>query len=409
MVWRDSGASARILAVAVFGAGLSTGPACGSSTSGPDTNGFSSGSSSGAATGSSGGSSGAAGSGTSGSSSSSSVYAGSSSSGPTGGSSSSSSGSARGSSSSGSGSGSGSGGGDEGGASGAGSSSSGSAGDDGGGSSSSSGASSSGGSSSGAAACVKGQVPASKVVMIGDSYLDPTFSNAATDLFALAQGAGSLPANTTYRHYYLGGAAMNNGALGLNIPYQYENQAKTDIAVTNPASIDTIIMDGGGNDILIDQQSCLTNPPPGNAACTSAITGAINRAGSLMQEMASNGVKHIVYFFYPHLDPAGGGLLPTPSPDVNVTLDYAAPLAQQVCCGTTFTPAASTTSSAPYTCKGTTSGTDCIFVDIRPAFEGHTSDYIKSGTGDHVHPSPAGAQVIANLVWQTMVDNCIAQ
>jgi hypothetical protein len=242
--------------------------------------------------------------------------------------------------------------------------------------------------------------------MIGDSYFDPAYSNAALDLYTLAQTAGSLPANTTYRHYYQGGAAMNNGSLQFNIPYQYENEAMTDLTVMNPTDIDTIIMDGGGNDVLIDQQSCLTSGPPGNTACVSTITGAMNRASMLLSEMAKNNVKHIVYMFYPHLDPAGGGILPTPAPDVNVTLDYAYPLAEQICCGSTFT-ASNTTSSSGYTCQGMTSGTQCIFIDTRPAFEGHTADYIKST--DHVHPTPAGAQVLANLVWQTMVDNCIAQ
>ena len=253
-----------------------------------------------------------------------------------------------------------------------------------------------------APSCTKGLIPANQVVMIGDSYLDPAYSNAALDLYANAQMAGSLPANTTYRHYYQGGAAMNNGSLQFNIPYQYENQALTDLTVMNPATIDTIIMDGGGNDVLIDDQSCLTSAPPGNTGCVTEIQGVVTRATSLLQEMASKGVKHIVYFFYPHLDPAGGGLLPTPSPDVNVTLDYAYPLAEQLCCGTTFTSTATS-----YTCSGNTSGTQCIFIDTRPAFEGHVADYIK--TTDHVHPTPAGAQVIANLIWQTMMDNCIAQ
>ena len=252
------------------------------------------------------------------------------------------------------------------------------------------------------AGCVTGQVTANQVVMIGDSYLDPAYSNAALDLFANAQMAGSLPANTTYRHYYQGGAAMNNGSLQFNIPYQYENEALTDLSVMNPATIDTIIMDGGGNDVLIDDQSCLTSGPPGNTGCVTEIQGVVTRATSLLQEMAGKGVKHIVYFFYPHLDPAGGGLLPTPAPDVNVTLDYAYPLAEQLCCGTTFTSTATS-----YTCSGNTTGTQCVFIDTRPAFEGHVADYIK--TTDHVHPTPAGAQVIANLIWATMMNNCIAQ
>lgn len=107
-----------------------------------------------------------------------------------------------------------------------------------------------------------------------------------------------------------------------------------------------------------------------------------------LSTMEACGVKNVVYFYYPHLDPAGGGLLPTPAPAVNLTLDYAFPLAQQVCA-----------SAQQYLAQ-------CVFIDIRPAFEGHLADYIGS---DHVHPAPAGAKVIADLVWQAMVSHCIAQ
>jgi lysophospholipase L1-like esterase len=252
--------------------------------------------------------------------------------------------------------------------------------------------------------CVKGQVPPNKVVIIGDSYLDsPAWSNVAPDLFMDARNAGSLAANVTYRQYQLGGAAMNYGALNLNIPYQYETTAKGDLAVMNPTDIDTIVMDGGGNDVIIDNTECLTSTtaPSGTDMCSTSIAGTLNRAQMVFQEMATDHVKHIVFFFYPHLDPAGGGLLPTPAPGVNLTLDYAYPLAEKICCGSSFTSTAT-----QYTCSGQTSGTQCIFVDTRPAFEGHVADYIKS---DHVHPTPAGAQVIADLLWNAMAANCIAQ
>jgi hypothetical protein len=255
-----------------------------------------------------------------------------------------------------------------------------------------------------AAACVKGQVPPSKVVVLGDSYLDhPVWSNAIPDLYADLRSAGSLGASATYREYQLGGAAMNYGTLNLNIPYQYETTAKGDLAVMNPTDIDTIIMDGGGNDVLIDNQGCMTGaqPPPGNADCATAIQAVVARASKLLQEAATDGVKHVVYTFYPHLDPAGGGILPMPAPQVNATLDYAYPLAEQICCGASFT--SSTTS---YSCSGNTSGTQCVFIDIRPAFEGHIADYIKS---DHVHPTDAGAQVIADLIAGAMRTYCIAQ
>ncbi len=196
--------------------------------------------------------------------------------------------------------------------------------------------------------------------MIGDSYLDyPAWSNVAPDLFMDARNAGSLGANATYREYQLGGAAMNYGTLNLNIPYQYETTAKGDLSFTNPTDIDTIIMDGGGNDVIIDNQECLTarGPPSGSDTCSMAIQGTVARAKSLLQEMAADHVKHIVYFFYPHLDPAGGGyLLPTPAPEVNATLDYAYPLAEQICCGSSFTATATSN-----TCTGNTAGTQCTF------------------------------------------------
>ena len=64
---------------------------------------------------------------------------------------------------------------------------------------------------------------------------------------------------------------------------------------------------------------------------------AIDEARTKMQEMATNGVKSVVYFFYPHLSTAGGGILQTPAPAVNETLDYAYPLVEQLCCGSSFT------------------------------------------------------------------------
>jgi hypothetical protein len=248
--------------------------------------------------------------------------------------------------------------------------------------------------------------------MLGDSYMDRNYGNVGANIIADAQNAGSLAAGTNYREYYLAGAAVNNGSGQLNIPYQYTSMAKTDLFVTNPTDIKVVIMDGGGNDVLIDQQSCLRDATAAaqmaDTGCMNAVSGAVAATKKLWQQMATDGVKHIVYFFYPHLDPAGGGLLPAPSPGVNLIDDYAAPLYQQACCGSSFTP-----TSTNATCRGNAPGTDCTFVDTRPAFAGHSGaagepgpDYILT---DHVHPNAMGSVVIANLVWQAMVAGCVAQ
>jgi hypothetical protein len=250
-------------------------------------------------------------------------------------------------------------------------------------------------------ACVKGLVTPNEVVLLGDSYLDPAFSAVATDLYSTAQTAGLLPASTTYRHYYQGGASMNNGSLQFNIPFQYETEALGDAFASNPRDIRVVIMDGGGNDVLINDRSCLTSAPPGNSGCVNTIQGVFTRTTSLFREMAANGTKNIVYFFYPHVDPNGGGVLPQAN-TADQTLDYAYPLAEQVCCGTSFT-----SSATNYTCTGTIGDATCTFIDTRPAFGESWGTLINQA--DYVHPTAQGAQIIANLIWKAMQDQCIAQ
>jgi hypothetical protein len=247
-----------------------------------------------------------------------------------------------------------------------------------------------------AAPCVTGQVTPDEVVMLGDSYLDPAWGNVGPTLMMVA--------NASYRHYYIGGAALawGNPDTQFYIPYQYNPMAMTDTTVTNPSDIKVIIMDGGGNDVLIGNTSCETTAPPGNTSCVTTVQNAINEETSLMQEFAQNGVQNIVFFFYPHLSTAGGGILQTPAPAVNETLDYAYPLAEQACCGSSFA-----SSLTNYSCSGQpVPGVTCVFIDTRPAFEGNLSTYIKS---DNVHPTQAGANVIANLIWTQMQAHCIAQ
>jgi lysophospholipase L1-like esterase len=231
-------------------------------------------------------------------------------------------------------------------------------------------------------ACAKGLVKPKQVVMLGDSYLDPGWSDTSLDFYAFAQQAGALGANETYRHYYLGGASLVGGMGQFNIPYQYEQMAMID-----DPDIEAIIMDGGGNDVLISDRSCLTQAPPQNQTCVKTVDDAIAKAKEELGKMGANGVKNVLYFFYPHLDSTkSDGLLVGGATAVNETLDYAYPLVRAACEG----------SVAP----------KCFFVDTRPAFEGHTDEYIKS---DRVHPSPAGAAVLAGLLWAAMAEHCIAQ
>jgi lysophospholipase L1-like esterase len=215
------------------------------------------------------------------------------------------------------------------------------------------------------------RAPGNQVVMIGDSYLALS-GDVTTQLLRYARGAGALGETEAYRTYYVSGTQMSGGIIGPNIPAQFQE------AVTADPHVRFVVMDGGGNDILVGNSGCITTqPPPGNASCAQTVEDAIAAANALFSKMKAAGVEKVVYFFYPHLPTAG-------KPYVNETVDYAFPLVEAAC------------DSAPV---------PCYFVDLRPAFDGHP-EYIGP---DGIHPTTAGSDVIALLLWEKMQEACIAQ
>jgi len=199
-----------------------------------------------------------------------------------------------------------------------------------------------------------------------------------------------------YRNYYLLGAALNYGSGQGNIPYQFDSMAVT----ANP-DIKVVIMDGGGNDILINNRSCLTTAVQGDTMCHMVIDASVARAQMLEQDMAGKGVKGIVYFFYPHVDPTAG----LSGPHANDWLDYVYPKAAATCCGGNVPPSGDLTCSG----SGPGAGVTCVFIDTRPEFEGHNMPGANYWFQDGIHPTQPGATAIANKVWAQMQKYCVAQ
>ncbi len=223
--------------------------------------------------------------------------------------------------------------------------------------------------------CVRGATAANEVVMIGDSFFHIT--EIPQRLWTKARAAGSLGASEAYRYYYVSGAMMAAMAFATPIPDQYEQARTADPNITY------VVMNGGGNDVLIGDRSCLLEAPPSNAACAATIDNAIATTKTLFARMASDGVEQIVFTFYPHMPTFG--LFQGNAPAINDTIDYAERLARQACEESVSPP--------------------CTFVSTIAAFEGHP-EYLNAGD---VHASPAGSEVAADLIWNTMVDHCIAQ
>jgi hypothetical protein len=191
-------------------------------------------------------------------------------------------------------------------------------------------------------------------------------------------------AGLTFRPTYAVGAfSMGSGGLGL-IPPLF------DTAVTADKDIIAVVLDGGGNDLLIPavgRPDCKNMADAAtNTGCQAIVTDALAAFKALAIKMGAAGVRDVIYYFYPHV-PAPtliGGSNP------NVMLDYALPKVKAFC---------------DNVITDTDGKLHCWFVDTVPLFQGH-AEYFASGD---IHENSQGSKIIAKAVVDVMKAKCIAQ
>ncbi len=209
---------------------------------------------------------------------------------------------------------------------------------------------------------------ASQVVGFGDSYAAIPVSVIAK-VSALAAADGSIPAGQSYRDYSVPGTIMGSPTLPGNIPPQW------DMAKAADPNITTIIMDGGGNDI-IGTLLCLDDAMAQDPGCTSVVADVIAVARNMVADVKATGVADVIYFLYPDV-PLGG----------HAILGYAVEEAKK------------------FAAELTDETFRVHIIDTRPVFEGHPEYF---GL-DPIHANEAGGQAIAQLIYDYMKANCIAQ
>jgi hypothetical protein len=215
-----------------------------------------------------------------------------------------------------------------------------------------------------------------QVIAIGDSYMNWVSHTFPQDLDAAA--------GVTFRPTYaIGAYGMGSGGIGL-IPTQF------DTALAQDKDIIAVVMDGGGNDVLVPalgRPDCKNMADAGSVAgCQQIVTDALAAAETLMNKMVAAGVRDVIYFFYPHVPeptPIGGS-------HPNAMLDYALPKVKAFCDGV----------SAKTQGKG-----NCWFLDTVPLFAGHPEYFV---AGD-IHENSTGSKVIAKAIVDTMKSKCVAQ
>jgi hypothetical protein len=219
----------------------------------------------------------------------------------------------------------------------------------------------------------------SQVVIVGDSYINWGTHSLPADL---ARESGQ-----TWRLFAVGGASLASGGATGFIPDQFE------LAIADDPDIRVVVMDGGGNDVLIPNalfvgsQDCKNDPDAGNVeVCRMIVDLALEKSEEMMLRAAEIGVTDTVYFFYPEV-PEGtvlGGTNP------NAILNYSLPKAREQC-------------ESAFELTG--GRMRCHFVDMIPVFAGH-SEYFAAAD---IHPNTMGSAAMAAAIWDVMVDACVAQ
>jgi hypothetical protein len=200
--------------------------------------------------------------------------------------------------------------------------------------------------------------------------------NLGDSIFALSGAEHSYLtsyAGKSFRNYCKSGAYLK----GSNVLTDQSVTVQYATARSDNSNIKTILMDGGGNEVLIqanffDPYNCKKDwwESGLSSSCKSLIDDSYVNAVSLLNQMGRDGVQNIIYQGYYHVK---NGLFASTS--LNPAVDYGnTKLAQAV---------ANATAVSNYR------------VFVNPVSSITNSDIIIDG----VHPSDSGSKKLADLIW----------
>lgn len=205
------------------------------------------------------------------------------------------------------------------------------------------------------------------VVNIGDSIF--ALSGEIQDFLHAKMGNGN-----TFRRYSVSGAELSGGVLAPSLYSQYDS-AKAD-----DPNIDTILMDGGGNDILLpvltlfDPYDCQTQWYEWgrlSGTCKDFIDDLYVDGVNLLNKMYYDGVDNVIYLGYYYTSDTWLMYLD----NLEEAIDYGDAKLAQACAN---------------------SAVNCTFID--PRWVINDGD-IKT---DAIHPKTSGSYKIANLIWPAL-------
>jgi lysophospholipase L1-like esterase len=143
----------------------------------------------------------------------------------------------------------------------------------------------------------QGKGNGSDVVTIGDSWMDNTLGGTGGGIASALRSASSQP----YRNY----AKQGTKLLGIGLLFDPPIPDQWDQALRANRNIKTVVMTGGGNDVILDdamKKSCQEGGPE----CAMVLAKIRDALKQMWAKMATGGVTNIVHVMYAKV--AGDGL-----------------------------------------------------------------------------------------------------
>lgn len=198
---------------------------------------------------------------------------------------------------------------------------------------------------------------AARSVIIGDSLF---WSGA---LFWGGQPSPLSKTLETYaghpiENHALVGASLEDGWVK-SIRNQYNELDKS-----HPEPITTLIMDGGGNDVVSHRKDCEAF----NEACRSMLNTSLAIAGSILEDAERDGIHHVLYLGFYYL------------PGLKDAVDVGNTRMAALCAG---------------------SATPCVFID--PRYNETSGEGLPTPTmlgSDGLHPNSEGYKLLADMIWE---------
>lgn len=198
-----------------------------------------------------------------------------------------------------------------------------------------------------------------RTVIIGDSMFwsgSPFFGGQPSPL---AKWLETWSSHHPIENHALVGASLEDGWVK-SIEAQYDDLRKQ-------SNITTLIMDGGGNDVISHRRDC----EAWNDACRDTVDRSLGIAKGVLEKAYADGVQHVVYLGFYHLK------------GLEDAADYADTTMALIC------------DEAPV---------ECHFVD--PRYNATTGTGLQTPEmlgDDGLHPTPEGYKILAQLVWDTAI------